>query len=345
MPSVAHERHTNPRRCRGFRTRRPGTPWLGPGLALLALLGGHDPRAHARPRTRVLAAPRHPLSSGRWLPFRQIDGAREGKRVTGRLLVYLPRGYTPSRAHRLVIALHGWGSPVNDWRAASGIAWLADRHGTVVACPEMGRTVYETSYYPGRPRLAAPTPRWPGAHWIGQVVLPYVRKHFAVGAERKHTAILGYSTGGRGAVLVAQHYPEFQLVAGLSGTYDLTLLRPGTGEHRIHEVVYGPLAAHRDRWLLDNPVSSTLLPRLKPSTVYLGHGQQDLVVPSSQTTALVTALATVGVSPELRLDPRAAHDWTYWKAELVRVFALLDRTLAPVVDALAPMASPPPIPR
>jgi hypothetical protein len=177
--------------------------------------------------------------------------------------VYLPRGYPSRRPYRLLIALHGWNRRARSWERRSAIARLADRHGLVVGCPVMGRTVYETAYYPQTRGLGPRTPRMPGTRWIRKVVLPHLHRRYRVSASRRDTGLLGVSTGGRGALLVAERDPRFGFAGALSGTFDLLLLRPGSGEYRIHQRVYGSRARHGRRWRRDNPVRPALLRGLR----------------------------------------------------------------------------------
>lgn len=257
-----------------------------------------------------------PLAAGRW-EAREVSGrcggASEG---TARVAVYLPRGYTPSRRWPLAVALHGWNHDAAKWKGL-GLGPLADRHGLVVVAPEMGTSVYERAFHPETVQTWGPAP---GACWIAEVVLPWARQALAVDAARERTALLGYSTGGRGALVVAARWPAAAFAASLSGTYHLAGLDDRTGEYRIHERVLGPRAVFPERWQAEEiPLAA-----LAGTTVWLAHGALDEVVPAAQQAAVAAALCRSHPALVARTVAGQAHTEAFWRAEL-----------PPLVEALA----------
>ena len=221
-----------------------------------------------------------------------VNGTIDGKARSGALHVYVPSKPGP---HPLMIALHGWNHSPELWREKGDLGALAEKFGFVVAVPAMGKSVYEAQ----------------GTRWVGDVVLPYVRAHHAVGKA----VVVGYSTGGRGALMVAQAYPgSFVFVGSLSGTYDLMALDPGEGEYKIHAAVYGARDAFKGRWEADNVASPARLSKLKGVKVYLAHGGKDRVVNPKQLEAMAA------VEAERVLVPDAGHDWAFWNAQWPAVF-------------------------
>lgn len=184
------------------------------------------------------------LALSGWSKSLTVTGAIDGKPGTGTMRVYLPAGYSKRSRYPLVIALHGWGDSAEVWKAKGDLAAFADKHGLVIAVPSMGKTIYETRFYPESHGAWTPAP---GTRWVAEVVLPWLRSHYAVWPDRAHTAVFGYSTGGRGAVLLAEAYPEFAFAGSVSGTYELMTLEPTEGEYKIHEVVYGSREQFKDR--------------------------------------------------------------------------------------------------
>jgi S-formylglutathione hydrolase FrmB len=281
---------------------------------LLVVLGAAATPARAEP-------PR-----GRWSEVRLKVPARlaGGRPARGRMLVYVPRA--PAGPAPVVIALHGWNGRPEDWQRGPSLAALAEQHGVVVACPDLGTSVYESRYYPeSRGRWHAA----PGAVFVGEVVLPAVRALPGVRQDRGGTAIIGYSTGGRGALVVAERCAEFAFAASLSGTYDLGLLRPAEGEYKIHAVVLGPRARYAARWRDEDVAVDARAPALRGVGLYLAHGGADRIVGVSQLRAMERFLARHELTAEVGVDPAAGHEWRFWEGQLGAVFAAMGRAFAP----------------
>lgn len=275
-----------------------------------------------------------PREAGRWTGPVKVTGEVGGHRATAAMLVYLPRGYPGAPAetsagddsdqiwrYPLVIALHGWNHTPEGFRDKGDLARWADAYGLVIALPAMGTTVYETSLYPETKHPWAPVP---GTPWVGEVILPYLRAHYRVRRDRAHTAVIGYSTGGRGAVLLAETYPEFAFAGSVSGTFDLMRLAPGDGEYKIHAAVYGPRNKFKERWDRDNCVSAVRLSRLAGSWLYIAHGRKDAIVSFDQFVALEDALHdNTTVKAEFVVSQDGDHTWPYWNAQWEGMFRAL----------------------
>jgi S-formylglutathione hydrolase FrmB len=255
-------------------------------------------------------------------------GSIDGREVRGAVRVCVP---TPCQVKgascALVIALHGWDHAPATFVEEARLGALAASHQLVVAIPETGRSVFESAFYPetrGRWKKA------PGARWVGEVVLPWLRANLEVDASPRETAILGYSTGGRGAFVVAQRYPQFGFVGSVSGTFDLMSLAPRTGEHRIHAAVFGPRRRHAGRWRHEDVIASGLLGRLAGVHVYAAHGDADAVVPAGQLRALEAALASIATaSAQLVTVKGGGHDWPLWNAHWGPMFEAFARARRP----------------
>jgi S-formylglutathione hydrolase FrmB len=293
--------------------------------------------ASAGPAARD-AKPAAAKDAGRWTGPVKVTGKVDGKSMTQPMLVYLPRGYPPLEARAtedparavkkfpLVIALHGWNHSPELFRDKGTLATYADQYGVVIAVPAMGVTIYETAMYPESKRTWGAIP---GTRWVGEVILPYLRANYAVAQDRAKTAVIGYSTGGRGAVLLAEAYPEFAFAGSASGTFDLMRLDPKDGEYKIHAVVYGPRDKFKDRWELDNCVSPARLAKLTGTALWIGHSAKDRSVPPDQLDALRDAVKAVpAIQAELVMSPEGGHTWEYWNSQWAAMFAAMAKALA-----------------
>jgi S-formylglutathione hydrolase FrmB len=278
---------------------------------------------HASPLILSIWVAAGAAGGGTW----QVERSAVAKPATSaRVLTYVPAAC--SLAHRcpLVLCLHGWDDRPESFRDQTDIAPLADRHGFVLAMPEMGKSVYEAAYYPETQT------RWgllPGARWVGEVVLPQMRAKLPVLGDRAHTAILGFSTGGRGAIVVSARYPEFAAAASLSGTYDLEILAPSTGEYRIHAAVFGERRTFLHRWTEEDANTPSNLEALKRVALFIGHGARDPAVPLSQARDFEQALLD-SEHPSYRvvIDSAAGHSFAYWNSALPAALEAIARRFA-----------------
>lgn len=271
-------------------------------LTLLSLLAAPAP-AQQTTVERVV--------SGRtWRQISLTGAVDGGPPSTADYWLYLP----PSQADdRVLIGLPGWKFEAMTWEQHADIAVLADRYHVGVALPEMNISIYESAFYPETVagyRWCGPQCTVPGLRWVGEVLLPALEADYTV------VGAFGLSTGGRGAVLAAQAYKGIDRACSISGTFDLFSLAEGGGEYRIHEVIYGPRAAHPERWRADD--SLTRAAELEGVQTLLIHGAADAAVPPAQSQALRDA---PGVT--VSLIEGAGHDWALWSSQAPACFEFL----------------------
>lgn len=272
-----------------------------------------------------------------------VVNSAERLHSTGGLLIFAPTDSTHT-----VIGLPGWNFASRTWEDNAKISELAKKYKFTVVLPEMGKSVYESSFYPETKKAN----RWagpeeiPGARWVGEVVYKYVEdEHLPL------AGIFGLSTGGRGAILVPQLYhKDWQTkplrACSMSGTFNLLNLKPGTGEYRIHSAVYGERKQHLERWKEDD--STLRIENLKGLEMLLIHGSKDPYVPVSQSADFHAAMDKL--SPEKR-SPKyifdkvvgGGHDWRLWSHYVRDCFSFMSNGTQ-VVPPLKIKAPPPPAP-
>ncbi len=98
-------------------------------------------------------APAAPAPKGHWSDPITFTGTIDAHDATGSMRVYLPAGYDHTGAdagkrYPLAIALHGWAHSPELFRKKGTLGQWADRYGIVLAVPAMGKSVYETAFYP-----------------------------------------------------------------------------------------------------------------------------------------------------------------------------------------------------
>ncbi len=219
--------------------------------------------------------------------------------------------YTPAHASGAwVLLLHGWNQHARDWAERTHVSTLAESQGWTLVAPDLGKSVYESRGYPGMGSTV------PGLGWTRDVLVPWTVTTLGCSDAPERRAVVGVSTGGRGAALLGEA-GLFGAVAAFSGTYDLAALAPSTGEYRIHAVVFGERAAHPETWRREDVTG-----RSPPTTRWwLAHGGKDAYVPQAQTRTQAARLAAAGAPVVTWLDADAGHDWPIWDAWLGRVGA------------------------
>ncbi len=208
-----------------------------------------------------------------------------------------------------ILILPGWGFSRTRWHRETGL--LAAARGRHFRCifPEMGKTVYESRYFPETTRRWACTP---GGNWIKEYLIPEAQKRGLL-LPGRNNFLLGLSTGGRGVALVHLSNPGlFKAGAALSGDFDQSMM-PGD---RLMAAVYGPFGQFSERWKnTDNPRAMVVTWTMP---IYLGHGKLDAVVPFSQTAVFFEALgkAHPGLRMILSAPEDKGHDFSYWGSEI-----------------------------
>jgi S-formylglutathione hydrolase FrmB len=322
--------------------------------------GGSPVTSSAAETTRIIAAvmgppapaPRPELpacpsaldakAGGRWFATKVAvpAGAGQAPAEVG-MEFYLPAGFAHGKRYPLVVALHGWGHTPAHYRRDGNLAANADRAQAIVVVPNLGKSVYEEAFYPKVPRRWGPVP---GLPFVGRTLLEWCRRELPVRPERRWTAIVGYSTGGRGAVAVAEAYPEFDFVGATSGTYDLFGLPPASGEYRIHAAALGPReppGTPGGRWVRNDVAVDAHAAALGPVALYLAHGDADPAVPFDQLARMSAYLRRHGLSYSGCIGVKAGHDFRFWNASMTGMFARWREVLGgePVhADAAAPTA-------
>ena len=266
------------------------------------------------------------ITPGTWLRNLNIAYTYEGNEYNETIQIYFHRNYKLGENSRVVFALHGWNANHLEWSSNSNISVLADRYNMVIVCPNMKRSLYETVYF------SETTGKWsgmPGGKYFGEVLIPYLQKTFALVQNRNKTGIMGLSTGGRGAILMAATYPQyFAAAAGFSGDYSPEEMT----SDRLLRSVYGEYRTFSERWKnYDNPLY--MAENLKDTHVFLSHGGKDKVVDPSQTQIMLIRLNMLYKSGAIKHKPvvqdfqQHTHDWIYWRSILPYAMAFFNENL------------------
>ena len=209
-----------------------------------------------------------------------------------------------------ILALHGWNLPYTDWCDKTTLCKEALSQGYIVVLPEMGKSNYNEKIYP---ETRKDWTKYPTRKWLIDTLLVFLQNEYQIFLNDQSNYVLGLSTGGRGAVLVALDRPDiFNAVACLSGDFDQTQLP----EDNLYRGFYGAFSKFEERWKkMDNVITN--IQNFKVP-IYLGHGLLDDVTSVLQSNLFYDSLQLY--HPKLRsllhIDSAAKHDYDYWNSEV-----------------------------
>jgi len=108
--------------------------------------------------------------------------------------------YTPEDKKPVadVLVLNGWSFPRDDWQKKTRILKSAKEKGFRLIFPEMGKTNYESDYFPETKLKWSTTP---GGKWVREFLLPALQQNGILIKGGKNF-VMGLSTGGRGAAIL-----------------------------------------------------------------------------------------------------------------------------------------------
>jgi hypothetical protein len=208
------------------------------------------------------------IPSGSWLKNLSVPYSGSEGSFSVPAQMYFPDGYKSGDAVRTLVLLHPYGKNLTEWERFAAVKRYANEKRYVLVCPDMGKTVYESEYYPETMVKWQPLP---GGQWIPKALIPWLRAEFSLCLTRETTGIAGVGFGARGAILAAERNPEmFGFAGGISGTYDAE----SAPSSSAFTGVYGKYKENKDRWMtVDNAI--TLAPNLRDTIVFMAHGKRE----------------------------------------------------------------------
>lgn len=215
-----------------------------------------------------------------------------------------------------ILVLQGWNFPNTSWCDSSTLCEKALAEGYFLIMPAMEKSIYHFKTYESTRKdwLGNPT-----RDWLMNIVCADLEKKHGLFSKEHNNYVLGLSTGGRGALLIAEENPEiFVSGASLSGDYDQSAF-PNDNLYR------GYFGSNPEKWdARENPISSIdnwMVP------MYIGHGEADSVVPIKHAKHLQQV--TEGLTPHLHFEynfvPNAGHNYTYWDSEVGAMLGFFER--------------------
>lgn len=227
-----------------------------------------------------------------------------------KVLMKFPKG----EAKGTIVLLQGWNLGYQEWCTKTSVCDKALEMGYVLVLPDMGKSTYQTEFY------AETRKEWrlfPTKTWLVDTCFTYLQEHYNILLKDQRSFVLGLSTGGRGAGLLALECPDiFSAGASLSGDFDQSLLLTD----KIYNGFYGPYDKFKERWEGRDNILNRAAEFKVP--MYLGHSKLDRICPVDQTTIFYDTIRAVNPSLEVILNidttltQEKAHSYDYWGMEV-----------------------------
>ena len=215
-----------------------------------------------------------------------------------------------------VLMLPGWNFSMNKTCENSSFCKKALDKGYVLICPEMKKSLYATEIFPETRKDWAV---YPQLKFIIDTLIPFFQNKFKLMKKGERNFIYGISTGARGGALILENTDSvFKSGALLSGDYDQVKMR----KDNLMNGYYGYYNEFKNRWEgADNPLRN--ISKLK-SSLYIGHGKQDKVVPSNQSLQFYNSLKNSGLKIVFSFKENYGHDYVYWESETSAILLFFD---------------------
>lgn len=217
---------------------------------------------------------------------------------------------------KTVLLLHGWNLPNTEWCDKTSLCDSLVKAGYYVLMPDFGKSTYQWELYP---ETIEAYRKYPNREWMYANFLPKMR---AMGLfdSTSFNAVIGLSTGGRGAALFALEKPLiFKACVALSADFDHSKLV----DEPINNGFYGPIDQFPERWKGKDNIHNRAGEWSVP--IYLGHGIDDKMCDVSQTKDFEDELRKQGFKHIISNYPKAGHNYDYWGSETQSILLFLSK--------------------
>lgn len=225
----------------------------------------------------------------------------------------------PAERKGTILFLHGWNLPPDEICQKTNACQQLLDSGYVLILPDFGKTTYQWENYPQTRKSYL---KYPTRHWIQDTFLRVMSEQFHLLEKKENNFVMGVSTGGRGAALLALENPEiFKASACLSADFDHSKL----SDEPINNGFYGPMSKFSQRWTGKDNIFNRAS-EFK-SGLFLAHGEKDKVCPAEQTRDFQAELKRLKVKIQLEtvLDPQGDHTYVWWDQQILPVIQFFNR--------------------
>jgi pimeloyl-ACP methyl ester carboxylesterase len=225
------------------------------------------------------------------------------------------------RVNGAMLVLQGWDFPITDWCDSTSLCEEALNRGYILVFPEMGKSIYSENHYE-ETRLDCK--QYPTRKWLRDSVIGELQSEYGLFKEKGNNYVLGLSTGGRGALLLALDLPAvFSGCASLSGDCDQFMFP----NDNLYIGYFGVMKQFEKRWKGPENPKQLLLSMNLNVPLYIGHGMKDSVVPYKHFELIKEIIEFV--QPEVKVqfhtDSTAQHNFTFWNSEVTNILNFFEK--------------------
>jgi len=214
--------------------------------------------------------------------------------------------------------LQGWNFPNTSWSDSSDLESLASKAGFYLVMPEMGKSIYHKQNYP---KTRKDWQKYPTRIWLVDTLISDLKQKYNLFADHHSNFVMGLSTGGRGAFILAQENPDlFSAGASLSGDYDPSAYP----EDNLYRGFFG---SKPELWNDDeNPLNyadNWTVP------MYFAHGASDSIVPVKHQVLLETFSKNYPNTKDwmFKVDKNAGHNYDFWSKQTREIILFFSEKL------------------
>lgn len=243
-------------------------------------------------------------------------------RTTIKYMVYLPKDYDSSKAsYPVVYLLHGMGDDETGWYKSGYLTYYTDAsaaEGTpMIYVMPQGFNSYWVNKYNGE---------FPYMDMLVNEMVPHIDKQFRTIKDAQHRAVMGYSMGGYGALILPAKNPDiFKTGVVLSMSYRTDqqyMDEPQSGWDYQWGSVFGGVGSsgtnrltayykeYNPLYFFKNPGNKSL--QGQNYFIDCGDDEENLSEPNGELHVLLRDLS---IRHEYRVK-NGGHDWEYWNKAL-----------------------------
>ncbi|MCR9173931.1 MAG: alpha/beta hydrolase-fold protein [bacterium] len=209
-----------------------------------------------------------------------------------------------------ILVLQGWNFPNTSWSDSSDLEALASEYGFALVLPDVGKSIYHKRNYE---QTRTSWRIYPTRTWLVDTLIRELQDSYQLFDERSKNFVMGLSTGGRGALIIAQENPNiFTAGASLSGDYDQSAF-PNDNLYR------GFFGTQPEKWNpQENPTSYADEWRVP---MYIAHGEADSVVSIAHQRRLSNVVDSVELGEywQIHFVPKEGHDYHFWASRVAPI--------------------------